>query len=121
MRNFWADFSDFESKINIIKCKTEKPKQKNLNILMQDCRWYLGKGNLMQKICKRGPQSSEIFGQKFQCIYHLGKFALVKILEGTLLLMNCSLLALVLHAVLNVFLVGTSLQKCYSLIYKLLS
>ena len=27
---------------------------------------YLGKANLMQKICKRGPQSSEIFGQKLQ-------------------------------------------------------
>ena len=32
------------------------------------------------------PQSSEIFGQKFQWIYHLGKFALVKILEETLIL-----------------------------------
>ena len=51
---------------------------------MQDCSLYLGKANLMQKICKRGPQSNEIFGQKFQWIYHLGKFALVKILEGTL-------------------------------------
>ena len=38
----------------------------------------------MQKISKRGLQSSETFGQKFQCIFHLGKFALVKILEGTL-------------------------------------
>ena len=66
MRNFWANFTDFEPKINIIKCKTEKLKQKNLNILMQDCRLYLGKANLMQKICKRGPQSSEIFGQKFK-------------------------------------------------------
>ena len=45
---------------------------------------YLGKANLMQKICKRGPQSSEIFEQKFQGNYHLGKFALLKILEGTL-------------------------------------
>ena len=36
----------------------------------------------MQKTCKRGPQSSEIIEQKF---HHLGKFALVKILEGTLL------------------------------------
>ena len=51
---------------------------------MQDCSLYLGKANIKQKICKRGPQSSEIFGQKFQRIYHLGKFALVKILEGTL-------------------------------------
>ena len=34
----------------------------------------------MQKICKRGPQSSEIFGQKFQWIYALGKFVLVNIL-----------------------------------------
>ena len=33
---------------------------------MQDCSLYLGKANLMQKICKRGPQSSEIFEQKFQ-------------------------------------------------------
>ena len=39
----------------------------------------------MQKICKRGPQSGEIFGQKFQEIYHLGKFALVRILERKLL------------------------------------
>ena len=38
----------------------------------------------MQKNCKRGPQSSEIFGQKFQLIYALGKFVLVNILEGTL-------------------------------------
>ena len=53
---------------------------------MQDCSLYLGKANLMQKMCKRGPQSSEIFGQKFQWIYHLGKFTLVKILEGTLLM-----------------------------------
>ena len=52
---------------------------------MQDCGLYLGKANLMQKVCKRGPQSSEIWGQKFQWINHLGKFALVKILEGTLL------------------------------------
>ena len=48
---------------------------------MQDCSLYLGKANLMQKNCKRGPQSSEIFGQKFQWVYHLGKVALVKILE----------------------------------------
>ena len=33
---------------------------------MQDCGLYLEKANLMQKICTRGPQSSEIFGQKFQ-------------------------------------------------------
>ena len=33
---------------------------------MQDCILYLEKANLMQKICKRGPQSSEIFGQKFR-------------------------------------------------------
>ena len=48
----------------------------------------LEKANLMQKICKRGLKSSEIFGQKFQQIYHLGKFALglVKILEGTLVM-----------------------------------
>ena len=42
---------------------------------MQDCSLYLGKANLMQKICEKGPQRSEIFGQKFQWIYHLGKFA----------------------------------------------
>ena len=65
MRNFWANFYDLEPKINIIKCKTEKLKTKNLNILMEDCSYYLGKANLMQKIWKRGPQSSEIFGQKF--------------------------------------------------------
>ena len=47
MRNFWANFTDFEPEINIIKCKTEKLKQKNLNILMQDCSLYLGKANLM--------------------------------------------------------------------------
>ena len=58
--NFWANFTDFEPEINIIKCKTEKLKQKNLNILMQDCSLYLGKANLMQKNSKRGPQSSEI-------------------------------------------------------------
>ena len=81
MQNFWANFTDFEPEINIIKCKT---KTKNLNILVQDCSLYLGKTNLMQKNCKRGPQNSEILGQKFQRIYHLGKFALVKILEGTL-------------------------------------
>ena len=63
MRNFWANFTDFKSEIDIIKCKTLT---KNLNILMQGCSTYLGKANLMQKICKRGPQSSEIFGQKFQ-------------------------------------------------------
>ena len=28
MRNFWANFTDFETKINIIICKTEKLKQK---------------------------------------------------------------------------------------------
>ena len=65
MRNFWANFTDFEQEINIIKCKTEKPKKKNLNILIQDCSLYLGESNLMQKICKRGPQSSETLGQKF--------------------------------------------------------
>ena len=63
MRNFWASFTDFEPEIMIIKCKTET---KNLNILMQDCSLYLGKANLKQKISKRGPQSSEIFGQKYQ-------------------------------------------------------
>ena len=61
-RKFWANFTDFEPQINMIKCKTEKLKQKNLNILMLDCSLYLGKANLMQKICKRGSQSSEIFG-----------------------------------------------------------
>ena len=66
IQNFWANFTDFEPEINIIKCKTEKLDLKNLNILIQDCSLYLGKANLMQKICKRGPQSSEIFGQKFQ-------------------------------------------------------
>ena len=63
MRNFWANFIDFEPEIIIIKCKNST---KNLNILMQDCSLYLGKANLMQKICNRGPQSSEIFEQKFQ-------------------------------------------------------
>ena len=62
MRNFWANFTDFEPEVNTIKCKTEKL----MNILMQECSLYLGKANLMQKICKRSPQSSEIFGQKFQ-------------------------------------------------------
>ena len=57
---------------------------KNLSILIQVCSLYLGKANLQQKICKRGPQSSKIFGQKFQWIYHLGKFALVKTPEETL-------------------------------------
>ena len=28
MRSFWANFNDFELEINIIKCKTEKLKQK---------------------------------------------------------------------------------------------
>ena len=28
MRNFWANFTDFEPEINIIKCKSEKLKQK---------------------------------------------------------------------------------------------
>ena len=65
MQNFWANFTDFEPKVHIVKCKTEKPETKNLNILMQDCSLYLGKANLMEKICKRGPQRSEIFGQKF--------------------------------------------------------
>ena len=65
MQNFWANFIDFESEINITKCKI-KTLTKNLNILMQDCSMYLVKANLMQKNCKRGPQSSEIFGQKFQ-------------------------------------------------------
>ena len=65
MQNLWANFTDFEPEIDIIKCKTEKLKKKS-NILMQDCSLYLGKANLMQKICKRGPQSSGIFGQKFQ-------------------------------------------------------
>ena len=32
---------------------------------MQDCSLYLAKANLMQKICERGPQSSEIFGRNF--------------------------------------------------------
>ena len=27
MRNFWANFTDFEPEINIIKCKTEKLKK----------------------------------------------------------------------------------------------
>ena len=62
MQNFWANFTDFEPEIIIIKCKTEKLETKNLNILMQDCSLYLGKENLMQKFCKKGPQSSEIFG-----------------------------------------------------------
>ena len=65
MRNFWANFTDFEPEIININCKTEKL-QKTMNILMQDCSLYLGKADLMQKIRKRGPQSSEIFGLKFQ-------------------------------------------------------
>ena len=28
MQNFWANFTDFEPEINIIKCKTEKLKEK---------------------------------------------------------------------------------------------
>ena len=28
MQNLWANINDFESEINIIKCKTEKRKQK---------------------------------------------------------------------------------------------
>ena len=28
MRNFWANFTDFEPEIDIIKCKTEKLEQK---------------------------------------------------------------------------------------------
>ena len=66
MRNFWANYTDFEPEINITICKTEKLETKNLNTLMQDGSLYLGKANLMQKICKRSPLSSEIFGQKFQ-------------------------------------------------------
>ena len=50
MRNFWANFTDFEPETHILKCKTET---KNLNILMQDCGLYLGKANSMQKICNR--------------------------------------------------------------------
>ena len=66
MRNFWANFTDFKPEIYIIKCKTEKLKQKkNLNSLMQDCSLYLEKANLMQKIGQRGPQSSEILGKNF--------------------------------------------------------
>ena len=65
MQNFWANFTNYKPEIYIIKCKTEKLKTKNLNIFMQDCSLYHGKANLMQKICERGPQSSEIFGQKF--------------------------------------------------------
>ena len=60
MRNFWANFTDFEPEVNIIKCKTEKLKQKYKNILMQDCSLYLGKANLMQKICKMGPQTVKV-------------------------------------------------------------
>ena len=55
---------------------------------MQDYSLYLGKANLMKKVCRRGPQSSKIVGKKFQRDYHLGKFALVKILEGTLRCIN---------------------------------
>ena len=46
--------------------------QKNLNKKLEyfNARLYgslyLGKANLMQKICKKGPQSGEKFGQKFQ-------------------------------------------------------
>ena len=32
---------------------------------MQDSSLFLGKANFMQKISKRGPQSSEILGQNF--------------------------------------------------------
>ena len=86
MRNFWANFIDFEPLINIIQCKTEKLKQKTeyFNARLYLCSLYLGKANLTQKVCKNGLQSNEIFGQKFHGIYQLGKFALVKILEGTL-------------------------------------
>ena len=66
MRNFWANFTDFKPEIITTKCKTEKLKTKNLNILMQVRSLYLGKANLMPKICKRGPTSTEILGQKFQ-------------------------------------------------------
>ena len=69
MRNFWANFTDFEPEINIIKCKTENlstNKKLEYFTVMQDCSLYLGKASLMQKVCKRCPQSSEIFGQKFQ-------------------------------------------------------
>ena len=45
------NFTDFEPEINSIKCNTEK---KNLNILIQDSSSFLGKANLMQKICKKG-------------------------------------------------------------------
>ena len=41
---------------------------------MQDCSLYLGKANLLQKISKRGPQSSEIFGQLVCGLY----FAILK-------------------------------------------
>ena len=61
MRNFCANFTDFKAEINRAYYKMQ-----NLNMLMQDSSLYLGKENLMQKICKRSPQSSEIFGQKFQ-------------------------------------------------------
>ena len=31
MRHFWANFTDFEQEINILRCKTEKLKQKTSN------------------------------------------------------------------------------------------
>ena len=71
---------------------------------MQGCSLYLGKASLMQEFCKKGPQNSEIFGQEFQRIYHLGKFALVKILEGTLLYSDCLLHTCVLLLLFILFL-----------------
>ena len=59
---FGQVFTDFEPERNAKLKKLTK----NLNILLQDCSLYLGKANLMQKTCKKNPQSSEIFGQKFQ-------------------------------------------------------
>ena len=57
MQNFWANFTDFEPEINLIICKTEKLKTKNLNILMQDYSTVacILEKQIMQKICERGP------------------------------------------------------------------
>ena len=63
MRNFWANFTDFEPEINIMKCKTEK--QQNLNILIQDCSLCLGKAILMQKFGKGVLKVVKSLGKNF--------------------------------------------------------
>ena len=55
---------------------------------MQDHSLCLGKANLLQKICEKGPQRSEIFGQKISMnlsFRQIRTSQLVKILEGTLI------------------------------------